>query len=260
MEDEISILKEKVATANRILATEGLAIGVRSYLGHASARVRGKDLIVMKGRGFQIDALAKMRPQDMLVLDMEANVVDGPSGIIPQNEVKMHTQIYKARPDVNGVVHVHPRFCILLSLLNKPLIPMCNEGLKLVADGVPYYNNNELISTEEQGDAVAKALGNRSALILRGHGSITVGTSVELATLYMLELEEQAYMNYLALVALGPDYRGIPKEQIDAYLQFLPKMPSLPWLAKAARERGLNRPAHGTLLWHVLADKVRLEK
>jgi L-ribulose-5-phosphate 4-epimerase len=155
-------LKDKVATANRIMAHAGLATGPTAHLGHASARIPHSDYIVMKGRGYDVDALGKMTGADMIVLDLDANVVDGPHGVIPQNEVKMHTRLYRARKDVGGVVHVHPRFAIILSIAGKKLEGICNEGLDLVHAGIPVYASNELICTDDRATGWSRRWGSRT--------------------------------------------------------------------------------------------------
>lgn len=255
---EVKELKEKVATANRVLAAAGLATGSTAYLGHASARIPNTDYIVMKGRGYNVDSLAKMQAADMIVLDMEANVLDGPRGVIPQNEVKMHTRIYAARKDVGGITHVHPRFCIILSIVGKKIVPVCNEGLILTQAGVPVYPNNELICTDEQGDRVAKKMGNKNAILLRGHGAVTAGSGVEEATLNMIDLEEQARMNYYTyLLGRGAAGARIPQGQAKAYVDFIPVMPDLPVLKKAAAERGHRRVPLSMIQWSGWADAVR---
>lgn len=255
---EVKELKEKVATANRVLAYAGLATGPTAYLGHASARIPNTNYIVMKGRGYNVDSLAKMQAGDMIVLDMEANVLDGPRGVIPQNEVKMHTRIYAVRKDVGGITHVHPRFCIILSIVGKKIVPVCNEGLVLVNAGVPVYPNNELICTDEQGDKVAKKMGKNNAILLRGHGAVTAGGGVEEAALNMINLEEQARMNYYTyLLGRGAAGARIPQGQAKAYADFIPVMADLPVLKKAAAERGHRRVPLGMIQWNGWADAVR---
>lgn len=255
---DVKEIKEKVATANRVLAAAGLATGSTAYLGHASARIPNTDYIVMKGRGYDVDTLEKMQAGDMLVMDLEANVVDGPRGVIPQNEVKMHTRLYAARKDVGGITHVHPRFCVILSTLGKKIVPVCNEGLILTQPGVPVYPNNELICTDEQGDRVAKKMGAKDAILLRGHGAVTAGRGVEEATLNMIDLEEQARMNYYVyLLGRGAAGARIPPAQAKAYTDFIPVMPDLPVLKKAAAERGHRRIPLTMIRWNGWADAVR---
>ena len=79
MASELDDVKRQVAIANRVLAEVGLASGVLATLGHASMRVPGDpDKFVVKGRGYVIDALARMTPDDMVVVDLEGNKVGGP--------------------------------------------------------------------------------------------------------------------------------------------------------------------------------------
>src|SRR5919202_6249191 len=113
MPSELDQVKYDVAVANRVLVELGFATGVLASLGHASMRVPSQpDRFVVKGRGYKIDALAAMQPEDMVVCDLEGYKVDGPPGSTQCFEVKMHSCIYRARPDVQAVVHVHPRYTV----------------------------------------------------------------------------------------------------------------------------------------------------
>src|SRR5215475_677270 len=108
--------KGEAAIGNRILAEVGLAAGVRASLGHVSMRVPGDPtLFVVKGRGYRMDVLSRMRPEDMVVCDLEGNWVDGPPYSLQCSEVKIHSCIYKNRPDVVSVVHVHPDYVVLIA-------------------------------------------------------------------------------------------------------------------------------------------------
>src|SRR3712207_2754914 len=109
MGSELDDVKYQVAVANRVLAEVGLASGILASLGHASQRVPSDpEKFVVKGRGYAMDALAAMRPEDMILCDLEGNKLDGPPGSTQCFEVKLHSCIYKLRPDVQSVVHVHP--------------------------------------------------------------------------------------------------------------------------------------------------------
>ena len=89
-------VKSQVATANRVLAETGLASGLMADRGHASMRVpEAPDHFVVKGRGYAIDALARMQPEDMILCDLEGFLVEGPPGATQGREVKMHSCIYR---------------------------------------------------------------------------------------------------------------------------------------------------------------------
>jgi ribulose-5-phosphate 4-epimerase/fuculose-1-phosphate aldolase len=121
----------------------------------------------------------------------------------------------RLRPDVQSVVHVHPRFIVLLSVLGTPLVPMCQEGIHLVRHPLPVYPHVKTIQSDAEGMEVARLLGDGSALLLQGHGAGTTGDSLAPSVTAILQLEEQARMNYYAYCAMGRDYPRIPEELID---------------------------------------------
>ncbi|GAC1315355.1 MAG: hypothetical protein NVSMB2_06720 [Chloroflexota bacterium] len=209
-------VKRQVAIANRVLWATGLCTGVTASLGHASMRIPDQpDRFLVKGRGYRMDALAAMRPEDMITCDLDGNFVDGPPGSTQCFEVKMHSWIYKKYPDVQSVVHVHPRFTVLMSALGQTLKPMCQEGIELVAQPLPMYPHAKTVVTDDEGEEVAGLIDGFKVVLLQGHGATSIGASLEEAVMNMLQLEEQARMNYWGLSALGRDYPSLPLEFID---------------------------------------------
>ena len=218
MGQEIDDVKREVAIGTRLLAEFGLATGILASLGHVSMRVpNDPELFVVKGRGYPLDALAVMRPEQMVVVDMDGNLVDGPRDAWQCNEVKMHSCILRERPDISSVTHVHPRFSIIMGILGIKMQAMCNEGQQLTRAGIPVFPHSRLILGEEDGMGVVKAMGDSAAVMLRGHGAATVGHSVENSVMTMLQLEEQARQNYYAYSMMGPDYKGIPDADQDEF-------------------------------------------
>jgi L-fuculose-phosphate aldolase len=205
--------KIEAAVGNRLLAEFGLAAGVRASLGHVSRRVPGDpNLFVVKGRGYRIDVLSRMRPEDMVVCDLDGNWVDGPPYSLQCSEVKIHSCIYQQRPDVLSVVHVHPDYVVLMSVLGNGLKPMAQEGAGLVIEPLPLYPRTKIITSQAEGQEVARLLGSGEACLLLGHGAVTASTTgVEGAVLTMVHLEHQARLNYLAMCAAGPNYPSIPR-------------------------------------------------
>lgn len=209
-------VKHEVAIANRVLWATGLSAGVTAALGHASLRVPDQpDRFVVKGRGYKMDALSHMRPELMVVCDIDGNYIDGPPGSTQCFEVKMHSSIYKLYPDVQSVVHVHPRHTVLMSTLGKPIKPMCQEGIDLVRRPLPVYPHVKTVVTDEEGMDVARLIDGYQAVLLQGHGATTTGASLDAAVMNMLHLEEQARMNFWALSAVGPDYASVPDASIE---------------------------------------------
>jgi L-fuculose-phosphate aldolase len=209
-------VKTQAAIANRILAEVGLSNGVTASLGHISIRVPGHpEHFLVKGRGYEIDALPRIKPEDMVVCDLEGNRVEARPGAMQCFEVKIHSCMLRDHPELNAVCHVHPRHTVLMSTLQRTLKPMAQEGAMIVAKPLPVWPKFRLVSIEEDGAGVAKLMGPAGAVLLRSHGAVTAGTTAEQAFMTMYQLEEQARLNYQALCAEGPDYPCIPEDILN---------------------------------------------
>jgi ribulose-5-phosphate 4-epimerase/fuculose-1-phosphate aldolase len=139
------------------------------------------------------------------------------------------------------VVHVHPRFTVLMSTLGQTLKPMCQEGIDLVVKPLPVYPHTKTIVTDEEGEEVGRLIAGFKAVLLQGHGATTTGATLEEAVMNMLQLEEQAKLNYQALSALGPDYPSIAQANIDEMHNRTP-MGELPHFREVfARRKGQPR-------------------
>ena len=235
-------VKRQVAEANRVLAAIGLSTGAIAGHGHASMRVPdAPDRFVVKGRGAAIDVLALSKPEEMVVCDLEGYTLEAPPGFTPCLEVKMHSCIYKARPDVLSVVHTHARFVVVMTLLDSPIAPMCQEGVQMVRRPLPVFPHVAPVLSDEDGSEVARLLGDGKAVLLEGHGATTTGQSLEEAVMGMINLEEQAKMNWYAYCAAGPQYRHIPDENV-AELSKLAGASQLPHLKDVMSQRSPQRP------------------
>jgi ribulose-5-phosphate 4-epimerase/fuculose-1-phosphate aldolase len=232
--------KYQVAIANRILPKLGLASGVLASIGHASMRVESQpDQFVVKGRGYEIDALAAVQPEGMVVCDLDGYVVDSPAGISQCQEVKMHSCIYRTYPDVQAVVHVHPRYAVIMTVVPATLVPVCIEGARFVRTPLPIFPRPHLILSDDDGMQVANLLGTNKAILLRGHGTASVGNTLEEAVMTVAALEEQAKMNWYAYCAAGPEHGRLSDEEIDEYVDNYAKIPELPHLkASIAQQAG----------------------
>jgi ribulose-5-phosphate 4-epimerase/fuculose-1-phosphate aldolase len=209
-------IKAQVAEANRVLANVGLSTGAIAGHGHASMRIPGRPArFVMKGRGAVLDVLAKATADDMVICDMDAFTVERNGTTTPAFEVMMHACIYRTHPEVLTIAHTHARFCAILSVLQSTIVPMCQEGIPLVRKPLPVYPHVAPVITEAEGMEVARLLGDSKAILLEGHGATTTGATLEEAVMNMINLEEQAKMNWYARCAAGPEYRRIPEQNLD---------------------------------------------
>jgi L-fuculose-phosphate aldolase len=198
------------------LSQIGLAEGVTLSVGHVSQRVPdAPDRFVVKGRGYAVDALPAVKAADMIVCDLDGNMVEGPPGCTQCYEVKIHSAILKNYPEVQSVVHAHPRHAVLMSVLGAPIVPMCNEGAQLVRSPVPVWPHSRLVSTDEDGEGLATLIGNSQVALLIGPGAVATGSTMSQSIANIYAFEEQARMNYWAYAAMGKDHPRIPEELLE---------------------------------------------
>jgi ribulose-5-phosphate 4-epimerase/fuculose-1-phosphate aldolase len=191
---DLDLLRQDVATANRILERLGLS----HAFGHASARVPGTNTFLLPTR--RSPGLAEA--QDLLVIDTEGRIVQGDGE--PNSEFWIHARVYAARADVGGVVHAHPGACVCLTQIGQPHRVVHNQG-GIFAEGVPEYGAIGLIRSRELGDALARVLGQGNAVMMRAHGITTAFAEVRSATVAACYLEESAALQLRMLAAAGGD-------------------------------------------------------
>jgi L-fuculose-phosphate aldolase len=206
----LSQLKEKLALSCNILAYEGHWDNI---LGHVTVRIPGKNRILMKPHSFGFE---EIRPQHLIEVDLNGKKVAGKYE--RHSEVFIHTEIFKARPDVNCVVHSHPPYATAFGSLRHPLRPISHEG-NIFHDGLPLFDHTTaLIRTPELGVEVAKSLGNCRGVLMKNHGSTVVGESIEVATLYAIFLEKAARIQLLAMASGDPSWTS-DEESLVKYEQ-----------------------------------------
>ncbi len=185
---DIRDMKELVFEGWKVLVSQG----IMDYLGHDSARVPGGAGIVIKPR---IDDYQSLTADEMAVADLEANRIEG--RCILHSETVLHTSIYRARPDVGGVVHAHPPALNALAACGITFRPVSGAG-SILGPGIPVYPEYALINYPEQGAALARTLGTGRVVLMTQHGATTVGPDVKTACVLMVELAKEAKIAALA--------------------------------------------------------------
>lgn len=191
-------LKEDLAYSCNILAQEGHGDNI---LGHVSVRIPKQDKILMKPHSFGFE---EIRPQHIIVCDLDGKKIEGKYE--RHSEVFIHTEIYRARPDVNCVVHSHPPYATAFGSLRQRLRPVSHEGV-IFNEGLPLFDlTTVLIRTPELGKEVAKSLGECRGVLMKNHGSTVVGESIQVATLYAIFLEKACRIQLLATASGEPSW------------------------------------------------------
>jgi L-fuculose-phosphate aldolase len=210
-------IRELVARSCRILGKLSLT---KEPSGHVSARIPGEDKILIKARGPGESGLRFVSAEDIITVDFAGKKIDGAAELESPQEVFIHTWLYRTRPEINCVVHVHPATVVLFTVCNKPLLPICGAydpaALRLVVEGISTYRRSITVSNEKLGQEFAAAMGAKQACLMRGHGITAAGAGVEEATLTTIKLNEIAEMNYRAALLGTPE--PIPREDIEVMM------------------------------------------
>lgn len=180
--DAIAQLKTKVAQATRMLAAEDII----ASSGHVSVRIPGTDRFLIGPADVTRDILTA---DDIVTSDVNAKKIEGKG---PQPlETEIHAGIYRARPDVMSVIHSHPLHSVVFTITGKPILPVSVHGA-IFADGVPTFEHVGHVNTRELGDGLGRTLGTHRAALIKMHGAVIVGASLEEAFVAAIQLEENA--------------------------------------------------------------------
>jgi ribulose-5-phosphate 4-epimerase/fuculose-1-phosphate aldolase len=211
--DSLTELADDVLFGARVLYRE-----LDDIFGHVSGRIPGE----VKREGLLCTRMRiapkPLDPDEVMEIDFTCRRVKGKQHV--SGETFIHTEIYKARRDVGGVVHAHPFHAVVLSATGRQLETFHPASIAF-GSGVPFLGGNQ-INTEKDGHEVAEMLGQGAAILLKNHGAVTVGKDVAQAVIRMYYLERAAYAHLIAgkdLLPWKPDstYRHI----IDDSYKFL---------------------------------------
>lgn len=205
-EDELKVV---VADAGRVLYQQGLI----DYLGHCSARVPGTERVVIKPKHSpKTRGAHALTPADMIVVDLDGRAVEGEER--PPAEVFIHTEIYRARPDVQAIVHSHQPTATVLGVMGAEILPVLHVQSAMIGGGaIPVWPCSALVATPELGRDLAAAVGAASIAHLQGHGIVSLAADLRTATVQAVMLEQLAKAN-LDILQAGGTPRVIPPDEI----------------------------------------------
>jgi L-fuculose-phosphate aldolase len=191
------ILSELIEASDELVSS-GLVTGAG---GNVSAREGDRMWISPSGFSFA-DARAEHYPS----ISIETGeIIDG--DYRPSSEALMHLFIYRVRPEVNAVIHTHPKMTIALTASGHDLRPMFADYYVYLRGNVPHVPY-VTVTTEELARVVEKhyRAPDCYGMILRNHGAITVGASVKEAAFRTAAIEEQAFIQWHALQVGEPTF------------------------------------------------------
>lgn len=219
-ESEIDALKAQVADSSHVLDHQGLV----DFHGHVSARIPGTNSIIIKP---VLKAHNEVYASDLVTVDIDEYIAADTGGWdpgsqkgrkidvpVPPREAMLHIATYKKRPDIMSVVHTHQLIATAVGIANVPIKPVYNQGVPFAPE-TPIYQKPDLITTWALGEEVADTLGEANAVLLRGHGVMIVGPSVDAAVSNTIYLERTAIMQVVATIMGGA--QGLPKEYVAKF-------------------------------------------
>jgi ribulose-5-phosphate 4-epimerase/fuculose-1-phosphate aldolase len=186
MVDPVESLKEKIVLVCKVLQNQRLIDGY----GHVTARLSD-------GRILSTPHMppGKVAIRDIIVIDGEGKKLEGFGD--PNGETSMHTSIYRARPDVQCILHYHPDEVVVVAATGQGIKVISNYAVDFHA-GTPIYDSPILIRNPQLGDKVAATLGDKNAVLLRGHGGTVVAQDLDTLLRLGINLVRSARIQIMA--------------------------------------------------------------
>lgn len=208
-QDNSYTLRQKLALTCRILFDNGHDSGLAGQI-TGRAQEPGQYYTQQLGLGFD-----EITEGNLLLVDEDLNVLEGKG--IPNPANRFHSWVYRARPDMQCIIHTHARHTAALGMLEQPLI-ISHMDTCLLYDDVAFVANWPGVPVgNEEGELISSALGDKRALMLSHHGLLVAGSSVEEACMLALAFERAAQMQLLASSAgdIKPIDPALGKEAHD---------------------------------------------
>ena len=199
----LELLKEELVQLHLELPRNNLVMWTG---GNISGRDQETGLVVIKPSGVRYEDL---RPEHMVVLDLQGGIVEG--NLKPSSDTFSHLYIYRARPDVGGVVHTHSRYASAFAAVGKP-IPCVLTAMADEFGGPIPCGDFALIGDEAVGKVVVESIGKSPAVLLKNHGVFTIGKNATAAVKAAVMTEDVAAIVWMAFQIGQPD--EIPAEDI----------------------------------------------
>ena len=174
------------------------------HSGHCSARRDGNSFYINSGASMR----GALTVDDIVTVDLDGSLVEGSAK--PPLEFHIHSEIYRARPDVNAVAHTHPRWSTLLTMVGAKFEPVYAQGV-LLGD-IAILDSPLSVNTRPIGEKLAATLGQGRAVLLKAHGCVVVGANIVECFALAAYVEENACRQYMAM-QIGEPYVFSEAEQ-----------------------------------------------
>ena len=190
---EVMEQKQQIVHCIRMLERAG----IMDYNGHASTRVADGRMIINIGSCQR----SRLTTDDICTIDFDGNVIEGNGK--PPLEFHLHAGVYKARSDVGGVIHCHPKWSTILSTAGSAYLPVYAQGSLVYP--LPVLDSPDSINNLVMAKRLTDTLGDGPAALMKAHGAMTAGASIVDAFVLLNYLEENAERQYMSQL-IGTPY------------------------------------------------------
>ncbi len=198
VEDERQHRKERMAAAFRLFSKIGFDEGIA---GHVTARdPELTDHFWVNPFGMHF---SQVRSSDLILCNHDGDVVAG-ARAVNRAAFAIHSQVHAARPDVIAAAHTHSLHGKAFSSLGRLLDPLTQDACVFYGDHGLFDDYTGVVLDVEEGKRIAHALSDHKAVILRNHGLLTVGHSVDEAAWWFITMERSCQAQLLAMAAGEP--------------------------------------------------------
>lgn len=197
VEDERQHLKVRLAAAFRLFGKFGFSEGVAGHITARDPELPDHFWV----NPFAVD-FSLIKASDLLLVSHAGEVVEGDFAV-NDAAFAIHSSLHAARPDIVAAAHAHSLHGKAFSALRQPLLPMTQDACSFYGDHAIFDDYTGVVLDPEEGKRLAHALGDHKAVILRNHGLLTVGHSVDEAVWWFITMERSCQAQLLAQAA-GP--------------------------------------------------------
>ncbi|MFF4156271.1 class II aldolase/adducin family protein [Streptomyces sp. NPDC001678] len=198
VEDERRHRKERLAAALRLFGRFGFEEGVAGHITARDPEFTDHFWVNPFGMSFK-----HITVSDLILVNHKGQVVQGRHHV-NQAAFAIHSQIHRARPDVVAAAHSHSTYGRAMSTLGELLEPITQDVCAFYQDHALFDDYTGVVVDEEEGRRIASALGSHKAVILRNHGLLTVGDSVDAAAWWFITMERSCQVQLAAKAAGKP--------------------------------------------------------
>ena len=202
------LMQIEVCNTAKAMADGGLVAGT---WGNISARI-DEDYMVITPSGMDY---SRLFPDQMVIVNM--NTLEYEGNLKPSIEAVVHSAIYKARPEFNGIVHTHSNYALTVATAGKDIPPICDDQVQILGGDVK-LSEYTMPGTPEMAAAVVKAMEGRAGALIANHGAITAGRTLKEAFVATNVLEKTAMIYIMCQSIGGPTI--IPQKDIDFFHDF----------------------------------------